>query len=171
MGTLSWGDTINMFIPPSSSYGCEGPTTAESVLMYLCSFPIAVCSCLHRLQLVLIQPSLSNPSSFVETDFLVSKSRTAGFIWRNLHIAYRELPSSNWNCLPSTLLSPFLPTYPPLPSLFFYFTSPPSTHSLVSLLCALWCINASRQPSSFPPPCPCTFSPKSLGCKMSPDLM
>lgn len=48
--------------------GCEGPTRVESLLMYFCPFPSAVCFYLHRLQLFLIQPHLPNPSSFVKTD-------------------------------------------------------------------------------------------------------
>ena len=45
------------------------PSWGESILMYLCPLPLTVCFYLYGLHLFMIQPSLSNPSYFVETDF------------------------------------------------------------------------------------------------------
>lgn len=97
--------------------------------IYFIFFLFAVCFYLHRLQLFMIQPSLSNPSYCVETDFWVSKFRTVccSCFSPEIPILLTESDSQAIEGIhSSTLLSLCLPS--PLTSFFSYFTCHSSTH-------------------------------------------
>lgn len=164
MGTLSWVGAINMmlhrFIPPSVSCGDEGPTRGWVSFNVFLSF--SFCSQLLSSQIVPLHDPASSLESFLSCGswFLVSKSRTMGFLPRNPSIAYRESPSSNLSCssLVYSLVS-FSST--PLHTYLLVLLLPSSSSSqyLFSLPCALWDITGGRQHPNLPPSHPHTLTP------------
>lgn len=134
-----------------SAVGMKDPPGVECILMYCCPFPFAIYLYLHRLQLIVVQPSPSSPSSFVETDIQ--------FLSPEQWVSLQEipiLPTENCSSLSCSPLQPFSRLPSKLTSIFFYFTCPSSTRSLFPLPCACWGIIVSRQHSnlslSHPPP-------------------
>lgn len=154
MGTLSWVGAIDMlhrFIPPSVSCGDEGLTRGWVSFNVFLSFPF--CSQLLSSQIVPLHDPAWSLESFLSSGnwFLVSKSRTVGFLPRYPKSAYSKSPSSNWSCS-SWAHSLVSFSSPPLHTYLLVLLLPSSSPSqyLFSLSCALW-DNTDSIPACLPP--------------------
>lgn len=164
MGTLSWvGITNRMlhkFIPPSVGCGDEGPTRGWISFNVFLSF--SFCSRLLSSQFAPLHDPDPALKSFVSCGnwYLVSKSRTMGFLPRSLNIAYRESPSSNWSY--ASLACSLVAFSSPSPHTYLLVLLLPSSsynQYLSSLPCALWDVTAGRQHPNPPPSHPHTPTP------------